>query len=417
MSLYVGAILLFLCSVSWYAYQAKKKNKKIVTWGLIGAGVFVAPLLASFLILVWIVGSVNPDHIDYRKLQVFSLIIASLVSLQTSCHYFSFSEKVSILQYNWLKKFQSFIALVLLIIVMTWWSKGAFLDGDNPLYVMRQISVNMCLAVGMTLVILTGGIDLSVGSVLALTGAIAAGLLKKGTAIPELNLHIGYVFASAVTIAILVGLLLGYFNGWVITKFRIPPFVATLAMLSIARGLTMLWTKSHPITGLGDTFAYLGAGRPLGIPMPVLISAGIVFLALILEKKTRIGRYIFAVGGNEKAARLSGLNVERIKVYVYTIAGGLAAVGGLLVTSRVNSAQPSAGISYELDSIAAVVIGGTSLSGGKGSVWGTVIGAMIIGVLSYGLVLNGVDPSWQLVIKGVVILLAVAIDKFNTKES
>ncbi|MFN3381715.1 MAG: ABC transporter permease, partial [Runella zeae] len=180
--------------------------------------------------------------------------------------------------------------------------------------------------------------------------------------------------------------------------------------------LTMLWTQGFPISGLGKDFAFLGTGWFLGVPVPVWISALVVGLAILLSNKTKIGRYIYAIGGNENAARLSGININRVKVIVYTLAGVLAAVGGLMVTSRLDSAQPNAGTGYELDSIAAVVIGGTSLSGGKGSIGGTVLGAIIIGVLNNGLVLLNVSPFWQQVVKGLVILIAVVIDKANTKN-
>ena len=281
---------------------------------------------------------------------------------------------------------------------------------------MRQISVNICISVGMTLVVLTAGIDLSVGSVLALCGAIAAGLLRNGIEIPSSNLYVGFTILGAAVAGLLVGSLLGWFNGWTITKFKVPPFVATLAMLTIARGLTMLWTKGFPITGLGENFAHLGTGWFLGIPLPVWISGVVVFTAVVITNKTKLGRYIYAIGGNESAAMLSGINIKKIKIAVYTIAGALAGVGGLLVTSRLDAAQPNAGTGYELDSIAAVVIGGTSLSGGRGSVLGTVLGAVIIGVLNNGLVLLNVSPFWQQVVKGFVILIAVVIDKANAKN-
>jgi len=201
-----------------------------------------------------------------------------------------------------------------------------------------------------------------------------------------------------------------------VTRFRVPPFIATLAMLTIARGLTKLYTGGEAITGLGQLFVGIGSGRVLGIPNQFWIAAAIVLVAVVLLRKTRFGRYVYAVGGNEEAAELSGLNVARVKRSVYLISGTLAAVGGLIVTSRLNSATPIAGEGLELDSIAAVVIGGTSLSGGRGSVQGTVLGALIIGVLNSGLVIMGVDPFWQQVIKGFVILIAVVIDRLNFKE-
>lgn len=314
-----------------------------------------------------------------------------------------------------LSKFQSLIALFILCLVISL-SSDKFMTSANVWNVMRQISVNICISTGMTLVVLTAGIDLSVGSVLALCGAVTAGLLKNGIEIPAVNLYIGFTLLGATVAGLLAGFLLGRFNGWAITKFKVPPFVATLAMLTIARGLTMLWTKGFPITELSENFTYLGTGWLLGIPLPVWISGAIVLITVMITNKTKLGRYIYAIGGNESAATLSGINTKKIKMAVYTIAGVLSAIGGLLVTSRLNAAQPNAGTGYELDSIAAVVIGGTSLSGGRGSVAGTVLGAVIIGVLNNGLVLLNVSPFWQQVVKGFVILIAVIVDKANAKN-
>ncbi|MCW0481782.1 ABC transporter permease [Gaoshiqia sediminis] len=312
-------------------------------------------------------------------------------------------------------KFQSIIALAAMCIALSLLS-DRFLTPENTWNVMRQISVNVIISVGMTLVILTGGIDLSVGSILALAGAVTAGMLKFGAEFTDANLYIGFTLLGALIGGTLTGTLLGWFNGFTITRFKVPPFVATLAMLTIARGLTMLWTGGFPITGLGDNMAFIGTGWLLGIPMPVWISAIIVLAAVVLTNQTMLGRHIYAIGGNETAARLSGLKIKRIKTIVYSIAGALAGIGGIIVTSRLDSAQPNAGFGFELDSIAAVVIGGTSLSGGKGTIMGTVQGALIIGILNNGLVLLNVSPFWQQVIKGFVILLAVVIEKFNSKE-
>ncbi|KDN54646.1 ribose ABC transporter permease [Flavobacterium seoulense] len=290
------------------------------------------------------------------------------------------------------------------------------MTSTNLWNVLRQISVNVCISVGMTLVVLMAGIDLSVGSILGLTAAICAGLLKNGLVFESMNLFVGFTVLGAILAAMLIGMALGLFNGWVITKFAIPPFVATLAMLTIARGLTMLYTEGIPISNLGPEFEFIGSGWILGIPVPVWISLIMVLIVVFLTNKTTFGRFIYAIGGNERAAFLSGISINKIKLTVYGIAGMMAAVGGVLVTSRLNSAQPNAGMSYELDSIAAVVIGGTSLSGGVGTVTGTVIGAVIIGVLNNGLVLLDVSPFWQQVVKGIVILLAVIIDKMNQKN-
>ena len=313
-------------------------------------------------------------------------------------------------------KFQSLIALVLMVIGMTLLS-DKFLTPENGWNILRQISVNLCLSIGMTLIILSGGIDLSVGAILALAGATAAGVLKNGVAIPMFDVLLQFTVFGAIVCGICVGLGLGWFNGFVVTRLNIPPFVATLGMFSIARGMTMLWTGGFPITGLGSGFGYLGTGAFIGVPMPVWISIVLVVTFAVLTRKTRFGRYLYAVGGNERASLLTGLRVNRIKIWVYTLGGGLAGVAGLLVTARLDSAQPNAGLGYELDSIAAVVIGGTSLSGGRGSVLGTVLGCLIIGVLNNGLFLLNVSPFWQQIIKGFVILAAVAIDKMNSNKS
>jgi ribose transport system permease protein len=314
-----------------------------------------------------------------------------------------------------LARFQSLAALGLIVIVLSLVS-DRFLTVDNGLNVLRQISINLCLSIGMTMVILSGGIDLSVGSVLALSGAVAAGLLKNGLPLPNTGYMIEFTPLGAIVAGVLVGMVLGWFNSISITRFRIPPFVATLGMLSIARGLTMLWTGGFPITGLGDEFGFIGTGYWLGVPMPVWISAALVAVFVVVTQRTRFGRYLYAVGGNERAATLSGLDVNRIKTIVYMLGGALAAVAGLMLTARSDAADPKAGTGYELDSIAAVVIGGTSLSGGRGSILGTVLGCLIIGVLNNGLVLLNVSPYWQLVIKGFVILLAVAIDRTNRSD-
>lgn len=316
---------------------------------------------------------------------------------------------------NQLSRFQSLIALLVLCIVLSILT-DKFFTAENGLNVLRQTAVNICIATGMTLVVLTAGIDLSVGSVLALCGAITAGLLKNGIAIPSIDLFIGFTLLGALLAGIIAGALLGWFSGFTITRFKVPPFVATLAMLTIARGLTMLYTKGQPISNLGTDFARIGTGWFLGIPVPVWIAAVVVLLAAFITRKTKLGRYIYAIGGNETAARFSGINITKVKIKVYAMAGALAAIGGIIVTSRLDSAQPNAGTGYELDAIAAVVIGGTSLSGGKGTVWGTVMGAIIIGVLNNGLVLLNVSPFWQQVVKGGVILLAVIIDKAGEKK-
>lgn len=313
-----------------------------------------------------------------------------------------------------LARFQSLFALLAMVIALSFASEQ-FLTVPNLRNILLQISVNLCLSIGMTLIILTGGIDLSVGAILGLAGAVAAGVLKNGLALKAFGVQLQFTVFGAIVAGIFVGLALGWFNGVAITRFRLPPFVATLGMLSIGRGLTLLWTNGFPITGLGATFGFIGAGFWMGIPTAIWISAALVILFHVVAQHTTLGRYIYAVGGSERAAAFAGLNVNRIKIWVYTLGGGLSAVAGLILTARLDAADPKAGLGYELDSIAAVVIGGTSLSGGRGSIFGTVLGCLIIGVLNNGLVLLEVSPFWQQVIKGFVILAAVAVDKLGSK--
>jgi ribose transport system permease protein len=312
-------------------------------------------------------------------------------------------------------RFQSLGALALMTIALSM-SSDSFLTVDNLTNVLRQISVNLCLSMGMTLVILSGGIDLSVGSTLALSGAVAAGLLKHGATLERLNLFVQFTPLGAVAAGLATGAVIGLANGAAITRLGLPPFVATLGMLSIGRGLTMLWTGGFPVNGLGDEFGFIGAGRFLGLPMPIVIAAALALILHIVTKRTRFGRALYAVGGSERAAALSGLNVRRTKLLAYAICGSLAGVAGLITAARLDAATPDAGVGYELDSIAAAVIGGTSLSGGRGSILGAVLGCLIIGVLNNGLVLLGVSPYWQQVIKGTVILVAVAIDRSTRRD-
>ena len=312
-------------------------------------------------------------------------------------------------------RFQSLLALAAMVVVLSVMS-DKFLTTDNGLNILRQISVNLCLSIGMTLVIVNGGIDLSVGAILGLAGAVAAKLLKGGLALPAFGVLLQFTVTGAIVAGVLVGLVLGAFNGFVITRFSLPPFVATLGMLSIARGLTMLWTGGFPITELGSTFGFLGTGSLLGVPMPVWVVAALAAGFALVARQTVFGRHVYAVGSNELTARLAGLNVRGIRVWVYALAGALSGVAGLIVTARLDSAQPNAGLGYELDSIAAVVIGGTSLSGGQGTIEGTLLGCLIIGVLNNGLFLLNVSPFWQQVIKGAVILLAVALDKLKSRH-
>ena len=294
-------------------------------------------------------------------------------------------------------------------------TNDTFLTVNNFENILQQISINVCLAIGMTLVILTGGIDLSVGSVLAFSGVVMAGFIKNGIEIPSADVLLQFTFHGAVMAGLAAGLALGLFNGLMITRFRIPPFVATLGMLSMARGCTKLWTRGEPITNLGEGFKAIGSGAFLSIPVIIWIPLLVIIVFAVMSRRSRFGRHLYAVGGNEQAAALSGLRVDRIKMRAYALCGLLSAVAALLLTARLNAATVVAGETYELEAIAAVVIGGTSLSGGRGSIIGTVFGCLIIGVLANGLVLMGVREELQLVVKGGVILLAVAVDKLHSR--
>ncbi len=279
-----------------------------------------------------------------------------------------------------------------------------FLTKSNLLNVFRQTSINAIIAAGMTFVILTSGIDLSVGSILGFTGAILANMLVKGNGI----------FLS-IFVAILIGGLAGMFNGFIITKGKVQPFIVTLATMILLRGATLVFTSGKPIPVTGEnissTFRWIGTGNIFGIPTPIIIMAIVFVLCYYLLNHIKFGRYIYAVGGNEKAAQLSGVNTDKIKIMAYTISGILAAVAGIIVTSRLSSAQPTAGDGYELDAIAAVVLGGTSLAGGQGTIIGTIIGALIIGVLNNALNLLDVQSYYQMIAKAIVILIAVLLDK------
>ncbi|WP_372585970.1 ribose ABC transporter permease [Vibrio cholerae] len=310
-----------------------------------------------------------------------------------------------LLSKEWLIEQKSLIALLFLVVVVSFLNPN-FFTVDNLLNILRQTSVNAIIAVGMTLVILTAGIDLSVGSVLALCGAFAATLVAME--VPVL---------VAVPTALLAGAALGAISGIIIAKGKVQAFIATLVTMTLLRGVTMVYTDGRPIsTGFidtADTFAWFGTGYALGIPVPVWLMVVVFAGAWYLLNHTRFGRYVYAVGGNESATRLSGINVDRVKIGVYAICGLLAALAGIIVTSRLSSAQPTAGMGYELDAIAAVVLGGTSLMGGKGRIMGTLIGALIIGFLNNALNLLDVSSYYQMIAKAVVILLAVLVDNKN----
>lgn len=302
---------------------------------------------------------------------------------------------------NKVLKYKTLLGLLILCIVISFITPR-FLSVGNITNVLTQVSVNAVIAIGMSFVILTGGIDLSVGSILAVSGAAAASIIKST----------GNLFL-AIIVALAIGSVIGLINGVLISKGRIQAFIVTLSTMIIFRGVTYVYTNGTPISGLGQNFSGIGNKTVLGLPIPVVIMVIVFGIGFYILSQTRYGRYVYALGGNEDSARLSGINTNKIKTLVYVISGGAAALSGIIVTSRIGSASPNAGVGFELDAIAAVVLGGTSLAGGEGSVIGTIIGALIIGVLNNGLNLMNVSPFYQAIVKGLVILLAVIVEKKN----
>ena len=302
-----------------------------------------------------------------------------------------------------LLKYKSILALIILCIIVSIISP-TFLQVSNLRNLLTQVSVNAVISLGMTFVILTGGIDLSVGSIVAIAGAVSAVTIKNTGSI-----------SLGILAALLTGIAVGFINGIIVSKGRIQAFIATLATQTVFRGVTYVFTGGNPISGLGDSFIKLTNSRILGVPVPVIITIIVFAICAYVLTQTRYGRYVYAVGGNEDSSRLSGINVNGVKNWVYIISGTTAAIAGIIVTSRIGSAAPTAGSGYELDAIAAIVIGGTNLVGGEGTILGTIIGVLIIGVLNNGLNLMDVSAFYQTIVKGLVILLAVLIDKKRAK--
>ena len=298
----------------------------------------------------------------------------------------------------------SIVIVFLAITIFFTFANQYFLTWDNWLNLLRQSSINGILAIGVTFVILIKGIDLSVGSVMALAGMIAASLVTSK------NEHFVLV---AVLAGLGIGAALGLVNGVIVARINVPPFVATLGMLSMARGMTLIFSQGRPIPNLSAPFRWIGGGDLFGLPVPVLILFLVFGIGWVVLSYTTFGRYIYAVGGNEKAARTSGVSTRMVTASTYVISGLLAGLAGLVLTSRTTAALPQAGIGYELDAIAAVVIGGTSLAGGRGSLVGTLFGALIIGTINNGMDLMGVSSYYQQLLKGAIIVAAVIADQFR----
>jgi ribose/xylose/arabinose/galactoside ABC-type transport system permease subunit len=313
-------------------------------------------------------------------------------------------------------RFGAFIFLILLVVIFSLLKPNSFPTPLNLFNIARQASISGLVAIGMTFVILTGGIDLSIGSLLALAGIVAAAVYKGGTGLLDTTAGetSGVGVGGAILVACLVGLIGGLIQGGLIVKLKVPPFIVTLGGMSIFRGLTLLVGNGGPISAFDDAFKVLGQGRIADlVPIPVIIFLGVAVIAYVVLRYTQYGRYVYAVGGNTEAARLSGLNTGLLILSVYMIVGLLAGFGGFMLSSRLNSAEAIAGVGLELTVIASVVIGGTSLFGGEGGVFGTVIGSLLVNVLTAGLTQLNVNPYLQQVIIGLVIIFAVFFDRFT----
>ncbi len=304
-----------------------------------------------------------------------------------------------------MSKYGIFVVLIILFVVLSF-ATNSFFTAQNLLNVLRQISINGILAIGVTFVIITGGIDLSLGSMLAFAGVVAASFAH-----PEPL----YPVAMIVAIGVAVGALSGSVNGSLIAFFKIPPFIATLGMTTIAKGCALVFTDGRSVIDLSDQFKVLGQGTVGIVPIPVIIFLAVIFLGFILLHKTRFGRYVYATGGNEDAANASGVNTRKVKFIVYTMAGALCGLAGVMLASRTSAGSPAAGVGYELDAIAAAVLGGTSLAGGRGAILATIAGALIMGVLSNGLDILNVSSYIQQIVKGIIIVGAVLMDQMSKK--
>lgn len=293
-----------------------------------------------------------------------------------------------------------YIAFLILVVVLAITSPS-FLTLQNILNVLRQSSIIGIIAIGMTFVIIKGGIDLSVGSILGFSAVVATSFAHPGE----------YPLIVPILMGLLVGLGCGLVNGLIIAKWNVAPFIVTLGMLTAARGMTLVYTDGKPIINLSDAYNFIGSGYFLGLPIAVIVFIFVILIGIFLLNFTKFGRHVFAVGGNEQAARLSGVGIFQVKIAVYAIAGLASGMAGILLSSRVMTGSPILGQGYELDAIAAVVIGGTSLAGGRGSIIGTVIGVLIISIMNNGLDLLNVSSYYQQIIKGAIIVLAVLLDR------
>jgi inositol transport system permease protein len=304
-----------------------------------------------------------------------------------------------------------FIFLGMCVLLAIFSPNNSFLKPQNLINVVRQISVIGLLAIGVMLCIIALGIDLSLGSVLGFAAVVSASLVQQPGWKEALHPGLQLPAFVAVLAGLGAGLLLGGVNGGLIATFKIPPFIATLGMMTMARGFAYIYSNGRPVSTLNEDFLWIGGGDILGLPVPIVVFLTVIILTHLMLNYTRFGRHAYAIGGNETAARVSGVNLGRTKLGIYAFSGLMAGLGGVVLTARVQSATPALGMGYELDAIAAAVIGGTSFAGGIGTVWGTVVGALIIGVMNNGLDLLNVSPFYQQVVKGVIIIVAIIIDE------
>jgi erythritol transport system permease protein len=324
---------------------------------------------------------------------------------------------------NWLLLVLRLRTFVALILVLAYFAVMApnFLSAANAVIVSKHVALNAFLAIGMTFVIITGGIDLSVGSIVGLCAMVAGWLVLNGVD-TGLGYTIWFNTWEIVGITLLVGIAVGFINGLLITRLNVAPFIATLGTLYIARGAALLSSEGRTFPNLSGsaemgtaTFPMIGTGNFLGLPVMIWLLVGVALGAHYVSRRTPLGRHIYAVGGNERGAALSGVKVNRVKLFVYMFSGFCAALVGIIIASQLQAAHPATGETFELNAIAAAVLGGTSMSGGRGRIFGTIIGAFVIGILSDGLIMMGVSSFWQTVIKGVVIVLAVVIDQAQSR--
>ncbi len=320
-------------------------------------------------------------------------------------------------------RLRAVIALLILVTVFALLSPE-FLTTGNLTILVKHVAINAILAIGMTFVILSGGIDLSVGAIAGLSGMIAGALLSQGLVVQWWGNVIYFNAWLVVVIGLAAGVAMGAINGFLVARLRVPPFIATLGMLYVARGAALLSSGGATFTNLGGRadlgntgFTQIGAGTLIGVPVPIWIMAALTITAMLVAARTPFGRRVYAIGGNERAALLSGVRVSRVKCLVYVISGFCAALVGLIIAAQLGAAHPATGETFELNAIAAVVLGGTSLMGGRGTIAGTLIGAFVIGVLADGLVLLGVSEFWQMVVKGLVIVVAVILDQMQKRSS